>query len=189
MITVFYNYKMLLLIIIINLFSYNNNYAQSVITCYIDFDNQTDCAVRVLGGGSVDFRINSLGKYNDGVIYDSWTKLVIHFEDDPEEPTGNKWKLEFRAISDSIYGGGGRSLDLDFITLEVVQIVGDLGAAAIVEHEQALEDNYVALISNADQGIFDLYITYKIGKGSKILLGEYPGYYVTDIQFKLSVEE
>ncbi|MFW5793353.1 MAG: hypothetical protein ACOCWC_03645 [Bacteroidota bacterium] len=162
--------------------------------CFSSFVNAQDCEadtclLRITSGGSVNFRINSLNKYNDGVEYAQWTRLAVHFFD--ELDATKTWKLEFKALSIQIHGDGGQNIDLGYISLLAEDGGGANGLSMYIQPEKQLEGNYQTLIEGAPQGDFDdniIIISYKCGKGIDKLLNEPPGYYVVDIELKLSAQ-
>jgi len=145
--------------------------------------------IRIESGGSVDFRINSMNKYEEGVEYQNWTRLAVYFidEDDP----GRSWDLEFKASTMFIIGDSGKQLDLDIISIEAGDGGGNTDLSAWMQPEKDLDSGYQLLVADAPQGGFNdnkIIITYRCGKGSKILLGEPAGYYVVDIEFKITAQ-
>ncbi|MFO8068095.1 MAG: hypothetical protein R6U11_10990 [Bacteroidales bacterium] len=170
-----------LFIFIVSLFTYNDSCAQD---CEAD-----TCLIRITSGGSVSFNINSLNKYKEGVDYNQWTRIAIHFSDDVD-PT-KVWKLEFKSMTAQIEGDSGVDLDLSYISIFAEDGGGITDLSPYIEPEQELTSLYQPLIMGAPQGSFDdniIILSYKCGKGIDKLLGEPPGYYVVDIELKLSVQ-
>ncbi len=174
-------YYICTLVIISNLFINNLLYAQN---------NEPDTMmIRVESGGSVDFRFNSMTKYEEGLDYQNWSRLAIYFID--EENINRNWNLEFKASTIHIIGDSGKQLELDYISLVAEDGGGAADLSAWIEPEKELESGYQALVVNAPQGSFNdnkIFITYRCGKGAKILLGEPPGYYVVDIEFRVTAQ-
>ena len=152
-------------------------------------ENDLIRAIRVESGGSVSFSINSMTKYNEGVKYNEWTRLGILVDLEHEEHADeNNWKLEFKANTENIIGDSGNELDLEYIYL----VAKDPNEDGIAVYEQELTSQWQTLVEgNKSVGFddFKILITYKCGRDpkeeDKILLGEPPGYYYVDIEFKV----
>ena len=152
-------------------------------------ENDLIRAIRVESGGSVSFSINSMTKYNEGVKYNEWTRIGILVDLEHEEHADeNNWKLEFKANTENIIGDSGNELDLEYIYL----VAKDPNEDGIAVYEQELTSQWQTLVEgNKSVGFddFKILITYKCGRDpkeeDKILLGEPPGYYYVDIEFKV----
>lgn len=160
---------------------------------------QENRIIRVQSGGSVNFPINSLKKYQEGMVLNQWTHLAILFSDtDPEA----KWRLEIKA-SDSDIWGSFHSLDLGYITIIVEDGKGtNLLEDYINKNEIFLTPYFQEIVFNAPPGTFadnKLLITYMLGKGEEdigdgnirkySLMNNPPDYYYVDIEFRLSKVE
>ena len=106
-----------------------------------------------------------------------------------EEHAGeDRWELEFRANTENIIGDSGNELDLEYIYL----VAKDPNEDGITVYEAELTSQWQTLVEgNKSVGFddFKILITYKCGRDpkeeDKILLGEPPGYYYVDIEFKV----
>ena len=146
--------------------------------------------LRIESGGSVHFSINSLIKYQEGLAFESWTRLGIAFVDSAN--LGRTWRLEFRASTDSIIGDYGRNIALEYLTLEAVDGGGSvtLGEAGngVFEGETILSNAYQPLIINGPRGTSQdnkILISYRLGKGAEKLMGNPFGVYYVDIEFRI----
>ncbi len=146
--------------------------------------------LRVESGGSIHFSVNSLIKYQEGLAFESWTRLGIAFED--SDLPGRTWRLEFRAKTDSIIGDYGRNMALEYLTLEAVDGGGNvtLGVAGNGDFEDGviLSNAYQPLFINGPQGTFQdnkILISYRLGKGAEKLMGNPFGFYFVDIEFRI----
>ena len=157
------------------------------LTWFISFNQNTTSRLAIESGGSVNFYFNSFQKYVNGVTYSDWTKLRIYYNDTTNAGgvgTFPTWKLDVKALSPTIDGDAGNSLDLNTIELEAT---GDPGATGV----QALSNIDVSLITGGaitDPGTSIIFITYNCGKSilaPNALLGKNPDYYVVDIVFTL----
>ncbi len=147
--------------------------------------------IRVQSGGSVAFNINSLRRYNIGMEYNNYTLLAISFNDTDEPDT--KWKLEFKAREDLIYGDYGSALNLDHIKIRVQDGGGSesLDGYIPVKTPITLTNSEQILVTGAPQGGFNelkLLISYQVTDGADPLLGQKPDFYFIDIEFILSAE-
>lgn len=144
---------------------------------------------------TVDFKVNSLYKYQNGMELSNWNLLAVSFEDTVD--SGNSWKLEFMASAPEIQSDGG-STNLPLETIELVIEDGG-GTTDLTSYIQpsAGGDNvfdlqagsWVTVISGAPQGSFEenrVRISYKCGKGSVSLMNKSPDYYFVDIYYRLS---
>jgi len=157
-------------------------------------ENDLIRAIRVESGGSVSFSINSMTKYNEGVKYNEWTRIGILVDLDAAEHDGNNnWRLKFKANTENIIGDSEDNLELDYIYLDAKDGGGTETLDGYIQEEKPLESNYQTLVEGVElSGGFDdfkILITYKCGRDpkeeDKILLGEPPGYYYVDIEFKV----
>jgi hypothetical protein len=145
----------------------------------------------VESGGSVQFRINSLIKYNDGIALEDWTRLSISFSDTVD--INALWKLEIKAMSGVIYGDYGKELPLDYVIVEARNGGGNItlgeGLNGELKGPRYLDTTPQTLIEDAPQGSFEdlkLFISYRLGTEGEVLLGKHPDYYFVDIEFILS---
>ena len=151
--------------------------------------NELIRAIRIESGGSVNFSVNSLTKYNEGVKYNEWTiiSILVDLEHEGHDDKDH-WKLEFKANTDNIIGDSGNELDLEYIYL-----VAEAPSKNITVHEEPLTNEWQTLVEGEESVGFEdlkILITYKCGRDpeeqDKILLGEPPGYYYVDIDFKVT---
>jgi len=147
--------------------------------------------IMVESGGSVQFNINSLIKYNNGMALEDWTRMAIAFEDTLDATA--RWKLQFKANTSMIFGDYGQELPLDYLLVEARDgggntILGDAGNGLILG-PQSLDVTEKTLIEDAPQGTFQdnkLYISFRLGQGADKLLGQPSDYYFIDIEFILT---
>lgn len=155
-------------------------------------DKSTSSRIIIETGGNVPFNINSYDKYENGMRYEYWTRLSLSFSDsvtigDETVVSGATWKLEFKANTSQLFGDYGGNIDLDLITLEVVDAGGNNDLEVFIMPDPiSLSENFQPLIEGAPQGNFQILITYTIGEGENNLLGNPPDYYNVDIIFELS---
>jgi len=151
--------------------------------------DQDTLMVRVESGGSVDFRVNSIRKYNEGLEYNNWSRLAVLVI---LSSTSNSWDLEFKAFTEHIIGDGGNEIDLSYISIVAEDGGGNKDLSSFIQGEKSLESDYQTLIAGVDtEGDFHdfkIYITYRLGKGAEKLLGESPGYYVVDLEFRVTAQ-
>jgi hypothetical protein len=177
------------------------NYLKIALFLLISIQTQISFAqerriIRVQSGGSVNFPINSLKKYQDGMVLNQWTNLAIWFSDSDLDA---KWRLEIKA-SDSDIRGSFHSLDLGYITILVEDGKGTNELDGyLTKSEIFLTPYFQEIVCNAPQGTFadnKIMITYKLGKGQEdlgdgnilkySLMNNPPDYYYVDIEFRLS---
>jgi len=184
-----------ILITIIGVLISNISLAQFTQRSFSRGSKSNELAIRVESGGSVSFSINSMTKYNEGVKYNEWTRIGILVDlNAADHEDKDHWKLEFKANTENIIGDSGNELDLDYIYL-VAKNDGATDLGFYIQEEKPLESGYQTLVEDVDlSGGFDdfkILITYKCGRDpkeqDKILLGEPPGYYYVDIEFKVEV--
>ncbi len=147
--------------------------------------------IMVESGGSVQFNINSMRKYNEGMALDDWTRLAISFHDTDDNT--KTWKLEIKSIESTIKGDYGHDLPLDKIIIESRDGEGTNNLEPyIVDEEVILSDGWQPLVENAPQGDFSdnkIYLSYRIGTGEEeedALLGNHPDYYTVTIDLRVS---
>jgi hypothetical protein len=153
-----------------------------LIFCQLTGISQPTGTIRLESGGSVPFHINSLQKYNDGMVLNNWTRFSILIENlDPADD----WRLEVLASDPKLIGDFGRELELDYISI-----------TAVADNPEAESLNYFPInqLSNGPQtlatgqgsGVFVIWINYGIGTDpNNILLGEHPDYYFVQIYFDI----
>ncbi|MFW5706769.1 MAG: hypothetical protein ACOC12_02510 [Bacteroidota bacterium] len=151
----------------------------------------TVARIMVETGGSVQFRINSLTKYNDGIALEDWTRLAISFSD--TEDITSRWNLEIKSMTAAIHGDYGMDLPLDYLIVEARNGNGNIilgeGTNGELKGPINLSTTPQLLIENAPQGTFQdlkLFISYRLGTEGDVLLGRHPDYYFVDIEFILS---
>ena len=145
--------------------------------------------------GTVDFNVNSLYKYQNGMELSNWNLLAVSFEDTVD--SGNTWKLQFMASASEIQSdGSSTNLDLATIELLIEDGGGTTDLTSYIEPSGDGDDDFdlqagswVTVISGAPQGSFKdnrVRISYKCGKGSVSLMNKSPDYYTVDIYYRLS---
>jgi hypothetical protein len=143
--------------------------------------------VGVQSGGSVQFKINSLYYYTNGITYTGWTTLKIYC-DTLSIGYDNIWKLEVKAMEteDSLQSNyPNRSLGLNNLTLDIVNLVEiDGGSATLISGDITLSNSYQTLIKDGDAGTYEVDISYTLGP----TLGKPPAYYVTNLDFYMSTQ-
>lgn len=159
---------------------------------------KTSSRIIVESGGNVPLNVNTIKKYEEGIVLPNWTKLYISFSDSIEgtpnvvNPT-SRWQLEIRANESTMYGDyfnvDARTLNLDYIRVEVTGIenVGGSEPYTGLPTERILSDADQTLITGGPQGNYRITLSYKLGKDAK-LLGHPPDYYLVDLIFTLSKE-
>lgn len=148
---------------------------------------QDSARLNIEAGSSVNFYFNSFHKYQNGIAYPNFTRLSVYYNDTTSAANYPTWKLDVKALTDSIEGGGLISLPLETIELEASG-VNSSGT-------QILQNTVVDLITGGQithPNSELIYISYYCGQnitglGSK-LLGKSADYYVVDIIFTLSNE-
>jgi hypothetical protein len=146
--------------------------------------------------GMVDFNVNSLYKYQNGMTLSNWNTLAVSFVDTVNVST---WKLQFMAEPAYLQSDGG-SANLDLGTIEMV--VQDGGGNYNLESNNnivdpggdgdfALQNTWTDIITGAPEGSFEdfrIIISYKCGQGSVSLMDKDPDYYFVDIYFRVTPE-
>jgi len=153
-----------------------------LIFCQLTGISQPNGTIRLESGGSVPFHINSLQKYNEGMVLNNWTRFSILIEDlDPAD----SWRLEVLASDPRMIGDFGRDLELDYISITAV--ADNLEAESLNYFPiNQLSDGPQTLATGQGSGIFVVWITYGIGTDSNnILLEEFPDYYFVQIYFDI----
>ncbi len=158
----------------------NSTYAQDL-----------EAKVMVESGGSIQFNINSMRKYNEGMALDDWTRLAISFHDNQDDDS--TWKLEIKSLESSIRGDYGHDLPLEYIIIESRDGEGTNNLEAYINAgEIVLSDGWQPLVENAPQGDFSenkIYLSFRIGTGEEeedALLGNHPDYYTVTIDLRVS---
>jgi hypothetical protein len=159
---------------------------------------KTSSRIIVESGGNVPLIVNSLKKYDEGVVLENWTKLYISFSDSIEGTPNivnpaSTWQLGVRANEATMYGDyfgfDARTLNLDYLRVEVtgIESVGGSPLYTGSPTEIVLSDADQTLITGGPQGNYRITLSYKLGKDAK-LLGHPPDYYLVDLIFTLSKE-
>ncbi|NPA67259.1 MAG: hypothetical protein GXO50_01485 [Chlorobi bacterium] len=161
------------------------------------YGQNTTSRLTIQSGGSLSFYFNSLDKYKNGIAYPNWTSLRIYYNDTTDTGgTGTypTWKLDVKALSSSLTGDAGNTLDLDLIEIEAASVTGVTNATLTGIH--ALSDSDVSLVTDGDitdPGTATVMINYYFGQ-SKTISGNgltdqnplpNPDYYTVDILFTL----
>jgi hypothetical protein len=153
-----------------------------LILCQLKGISQPTGTIRLESGGSVPFHINSLQKYNEGMVLNNWTRFSILIENlDPADT----WRLEVLASDPKMAGDYGRDLELDYISITA--------EASNLEAENLnyfpinqLTDGPQTLATGQGPGLFVIWISYSIGTDpDNTLLGEHPDYYFVQIYFDI----
>ncbi|MHC1704083.1 MAG: hypothetical protein AB9846_09275 [Tenuifilaceae bacterium] len=153
--------------------------------------------LRVLSGGSIPIIINSLPKYQNGLVLNNWTQLTVHITQNcnfgtvmtPDIKTCNRWDLWVKTSTAAINSDGTNNLDINTIKLVATTDIPlatpnvlDLGTV-----EQKLIDGFnpVADVNG------NVWITIYVGQGltatppTTPVLGKTPDYYFVDLIFDL----
>ncbi len=153
-----------------------------LILCQLKGISQPSLTIRLESGGSVPFHINSLQKYNEGMVLNNWTRFSILIEDlDPADT----WRLEVLASNPNLIGDYGNDLELDYISITATANNLEAENLNYFPVEQ-LSDGPQTLTIGQGSGVFEILITYSIGADpDNILLGERPDYYFVQIYFDI----
>ncbi|PKP35984.1 MAG: hypothetical protein CVT98_09745, partial [Bacteroidetes bacterium HGW-Bacteroidetes-15] len=124
-------------------------------------------SISVVGGSSVNFFVNSLKKYDEGVVLEGWSRIRLRF-DDPAPVTTLGWQLNLKAETLTIVSDNGTS-DLDLNTLEIRAISVDVLSGAYtgtaLPQTIVLNNGYVELLSDTQTSNVDLIITISYDLG------------------------
>lgn len=146
-------------------------------------------SITIIGGSSVNFHVNSLKKWNEGVTLEGWSRVRLRF-DDPAVTTSG-WQLNIKAETASIISDSGTS-DLDLSTLEIraisIDVLSGNYTGTTIPQMLVLNSNYVELLSDIQTSNIDLIITisYDLGThNSNKLIGNDSGFYFVDLRYQL----
>ena len=136
-------------------------------------------------GGSIEFKVYSLRHYYQGMTYNDRTTLRIHCDTLDSGKHTNVWYMGVKAQDASFYSSyPGRTLDLDYVTLEVFDGGGidAFNSGELTSGEITLNSsNYTALVEDGDAGNYKVNLTYHLDS----VTGQLPGYYNTNFIFKM----
>jgi len=135
--------------------------------------------LRPVSGGSVQFVVNSIQKYNTGLAYEGWTTFSVFFVDSAD--LSKKWDLYVYAET-QFMEGDFHNLNLDYLELEVINATGT-GTIELPTSPGFGELNAKPLLTNTERGAHTLKISYRCGKGADKLLGNLPDYYQVILVF------
>jgi len=139
----------------------------------------------VESGGYVDFKINTLNRYQGGLSYSNWTRLKIVYDDTRTGTQTDKWYLDFRANTTEFVGDiPGNTLPLDYVSIYVESIVPEdpTTDAVLYQGPHALDGTFTRIVDNGDEGVFRLNLTYNLDSAA---IGNPDGYYNTELIFKM----
>lgn len=147
-------------------------------------------SISVVGGSSVNFIVNSLKKYDEGVVLEGWSRIRLQF-DDPAPVTTLGWQLNLKAETLTIVSDSGTP-DLDLSTLEIraisVDVLSGSYTGTAVPQTIVLNSGYVELLTDTQTSNVDLIITISYDLGTQVankLMGSEPGSYFVDLRFQL----
>ncbi|HDP54834.1 MAG TPA: hypothetical protein ENN24_04015 [Bacteroidetes bacterium] len=155
----------------------------------IAFAQDPTGSLSIIGGSSVNFHVNSLKKYDEGVTLESWSRLRIRFDDPGDVTLG--WRLNLKAETLSIISDSGTdNLPLTALEIRAIDVTVLNGAynGTATPSMIVLDGNYVELLSDSEKNNIDLIITisYDLGtNGTNKLMGSAPGYYYVDLRYQL----
>ncbi|MFN3554770.1 MAG: hypothetical protein ACK4VN_02265 [Bacteroidales bacterium] len=137
------------------------------------------------GGQFVQFPINSLHKYRNGMELNNWTRVRVRV--DGLTPTTN-WRYIIYALDEDMIGDmPPNKLDLDYLKIQVV--LTSISGFTIITADTAptdLSQIEHIFVTGQGNGEFELLISYKLGIDPlKPLLGERPDFYNVDLEFRL----
>ena len=143
--------------------------------------------LNISSGSSVNFYFNSYQKYVSGISYNNFTTLSINYQDtNTVAPFYTHWRLDCKALTPTINGDAGNTLNLNYIELQATG-AGTPSVPAI----QALSSSDVTLLNQAVETAagspVTVFISYYCGVTNS-LLGKNQDYYVVDILFTLMGE-
>ena len=93
-------------VVISLLFLFMDGFTQNPLSHLIFYDFAT-----------VDFKVNSLYRYQNGMELNNWNLLAVSFKDTVDNT--NTWKLQFMASASTLQSDGG-STNLDLGTIEIL---------------------------------------------------------------------
>jgi len=133
----------------------------------IAFAQDPTGSLSIIGGSSVNFHVNSLTKYDEGVTLEGWSRLRLRFDDPASLTLG--WRLNLKAETLSIISDSGTDnlplTSLEIRAIDVTVLDGAYNGTAIPS-TVILDGNYVELLSDSERNNIDLIITIKISTDS-----------------------
>lgn len=156
--------------------------------------NNITARLTVQGGRYVDFIVNSLSKYQNGVTYTDWTRVHVYYNDTITGPFafGNGWQLDFKSNTANIEGATGLNLDTETIELTASGINAGITYNGPL-HLKNTNSTLVLAPQQVDGNTpYNEYIniTYHCGKNlsgsGSLIWNEKADYYVVDIVLTLS---
>lgn len=140
--------------------------------------------LNISSGSSVPFYFNSYQKYATGISYTDYTKLSIEYQDTTVANTYPHWRLDCKALTPTINGDAGNTLNLNYIELQAT-------GAGTSTNIQFLNSSDVTLLNQAAETApgspATVFVSYYCGVTNS-LLGKNSDYYVVDILFTLMGE-
>ncbi len=153
---------------------------------------QVSVRISILTGANVSFHFNLLSKYDNGIVYNDFTKIGITFSD-PSGPD-SVWQMEIKAIQGTVNGSGANTIDLDRIRVKTTDGTGgtnpallytvDIHATEWIEltnaYQQIVDDGPVGTTSSSIVNIsWDCGVTNSVTNSA-------PDFYVVDIDILVS---
>ncbi|MFP3860750.1 MAG: hypothetical protein ACLFUW_08000 [Bacteroidales bacterium] len=141
--------------------------------------------IMVESGGNIDFKVYSLHYYENGMSLD-WGKLRLEY-DTTDINQNNEWYLGVTAQDSKFLSSNpDQDLSLDKVTLEVEDLKAEDEFGSELEKDIELtHGSYATIVDGADVGFYRLKITYHLDS----LLGHPPGYYNTNLIFRMDTTE
>ncbi len=140
--------------------------------------------LNISSGSSVNFYFNSYSKYVNGITYTDFTTLSIEYRDTTAANTYPHWRLDCKALTPTINGDAGNTLNLNYLELRAT------GAGTSLNN-QFLSSSDVTLLNQAAETAVGnpatVFVSYYCGVTNS-LLGKNQDYYVVDILFTLMGE-
>lgn len=146
------------------------------------------------GPRQIHFVVNSFDKFKNGVKYEDLQTIRVTYA---VGVPGDRWKLYVKAQDPNFEGAGGGTLSLDNMMVNAECTTCD--GLTVHNNTDELTDGDVAYISNADDGIHTVLMSYYFGvwdpaeyKGGNSteapdpwLMNVVPDYYTTTIEIIL----
>ena len=135
----------------------------------------------ISSGGHIEFKVNSLYNYEQGVDYTTWrrTTLKVYVDTLLRGLHTDIWYLEVNAQTPEFQCNfPSQSLPLDYVTVEA--LYGDWSTTGEVKLD-ADDGSFQTLLNNGDAGSYKVDIQYKLDS----TMGRAPGYYNTNFIFRV----
>jgi len=137
--------------------------------------------ITISSGGHIEFKVNSLYDYEQGVDYTTWrrTTLKVYVDTLLRGLHTDIWYLEVNAqTSEFQCNFPSQSLPLDYVTLEALS--GAWSSTGEVQLD-ANDDSFQTLLNNGDAGSYKVDVQYRLDS----TMGRAPGYYSTNFIFRV----